>query len=187
VTLVISQATCSHCGHSSNRFTEYPREFAVAADDGSTRTVTESDDTFEAAEREGRLLRTDRAFCRDCGTDYEIRSVWAGLRPLGTRGGVALLTLSLLVGWLVDWLTRDPLVGTATGLLLFLGSLVAASFAMSHYLRWRYKDRGRATERGPGCPRCHGVRYATASNWGWPLICPQCSRRTYRVRGAGKS
>jgi transcription elongation factor Elf1 len=135
----------------------------------------------------GRLLFVQNVACRACGTMYETRRVGADSAWLGGSGCLVLLLISFAVGIVVARYQESYLLGFVAGWLALIALFSLVSFVLTRYVRWRYHDRVKEFDHGPGCPKCGSKSYsAFPPRWG-TLMCPKCGKQSVRVRVVGIS
>jgi transcription elongation factor Elf1 len=135
--------------------------------------------TIASAARSGRLVELVVAICANCGTTYRLRRLVSGVDATGMLG-CAIPFVGVCAGvWAYyhhpGLAPLPPLVAVVT--------LALAHVAISAYIRWRYKDRARLIDRGPGCPSCGSTAYVTLNSRSRPLPCPKCGQRTLTFGG----
>jgi hypothetical protein len=159
----------------------------ILAHPGESRILEGLGYTLTAAAIGGRLVYVTSVSCDDCGTMYELRRLDANSSAVGCTGCLAMLALSGCVGAAVGWMGQSYLLGLLAGGLVLWLMIALADFAISRFVRWRYKELAREFNRDPGCPKCQSRKYVTFPPRRGKLVCPKCGQRAVQVDSIGIS
>jgi predicted Zn-ribbon and HTH transcriptional regulator len=161
--------------------------FVVLGHPLESHILSEIGYSYQDAAWGGRLVLVTKAFCRSCGSRFEIRRLSASLGAFGDLGcfgvGTAALGAGVGVGMWVGQGWAGFSAGWATSVFLF----GVVESGVRWFVRRRYADRVARVDTPATCPHCGSQDYTRARPFRGPIPCVECGQRAVRLHCVGKS